>query len=190
MEKIFAEIRDSVEKEAAQLINRAKRVAEREIKYAKVEAENILSEQDAEMHKQAGRLEEREKSHNSIDERKVELDQIQTFVDKVFKLALEKIREIPRDEKYESWINHLFTIGLRNFKDKNVVVFSSKTDSELVKKIAIANNVDFSDEAIDIDGGIVIKNRDGRLSVNLSAEAELNNAKDDLRNGVLLRLTK
>jgi len=84
MEKIFTEIRDNVEKEAEQLLSRAKRVAEREIKYAKKEAEDILSEHDLEMRKQAGLLEERERSHNSVDERKVELEQRQFFVEKKF----------------------------------------------------------------------------------------------------------
>jgi len=189
MEKIFAEIKDSVDKEAEQLINRAKRVAEREIKYANNEAEKILSEHNFEMQKQAAFLEERERAHYSIDERKAELDQRQDFVEKIFNMALDEIKTLPRDEEYNTWIKNLLTNGLKNFKDNKVLVFSSEQDSKLVKKIAAQQNVKYSDDYLDIAGGIVLKSLDGRITVDLSAKAILNNKKDDLRSEVIERLT-
>ena len=43
MQQVFAEIKQNVQKEAEQLVNRAKRVAEREIQHAREEAEAILN---------------------------------------------------------------------------------------------------------------------------------------------------
>jgi len=43
MEQVFAEIKQSVEKEIKQTIDRAKRVADREIQHAKEKAESILN---------------------------------------------------------------------------------------------------------------------------------------------------
>ena len=83
MEKIFTEIRDNVEKEVDQLLSRAKRVAEREVKYARIEAEKILSEHNFEIQKQANLLEEREKSHNSLDKRQLDLAQRHTVLEEI-----------------------------------------------------------------------------------------------------------
>ena len=188
MEKIFTEIRDNVEKEVDQLLSRAKRVAEREIKYSRIEAEKILSDNNFEIQKQAGLLEEREKAHNSVDVRKTEMEQQQHFVEQLFKMALEEIKSIPRDEKYESWIKHLLINGLKNFNEKNVIIYSSEKDSEIVKKVAEEFNVKCSNDYLDIEGGIVLKSADNRMTVDLSAKAVLESKKDDLRSEIISRL--
>ncbi len=188
MEKIFTEIRDNVEKEVDQLLSRANRVAEREKKYAEIEAKKILSEHNFEIQKQAGLLEEREKAHNSVDDRKTEMEQRQHFVEQLFKMALEEIKNIPRDEKYESWIKHLLINGLKNFNDENVIIYSSRKDLEIVMKAAAEFNVKFSDDYLDVEGGIVLKSADNRMTIDLSARAILDSKKDDLRSEIIPRI--
>ncbi len=188
MEKIFTEIRDNVEKEAGQLLSRAKRVAEREVKYARIEAEKILSDHNFEIQKQAGLLEEREKAQNSVDDRKTEMEQCQHFVEQLFKIALEEIKNIPRNEKYESWIKHLLINGIKNFNKENVIIFSSEKDSEIVMKTATEFNVKCSGDYLDVEGGIVLKSADNRMTVDLSARAILESKKDDLRSEVVSKI--
>ena len=188
MEKIFTEIRNNVEKEVDQLLSRAKRIAEREVKYSRIEAEKIISEHNLEIRKQAEILEEREKAHNSVDDRKTEMEQRQHFVEQLFKMALEEIKNIPRDEKYESWIKHLLINGLKNFNNENVIIYSSKKDSEVVKKVADEFNVKCSDDYLDLEGGIVLKSADCRMTVDLSARAILDSKKDDLRSEIIPRI--
>ena len=188
MEKFFTEIRNNVEKEAEQLLSRAKRVAEREIKYAKIEAEQILSDYIFDMEKRALILEKKEIAHNIVNNRKIDLEQKQQFVNQIFKLMIEEIKNIPRNQKYEAWIKYLLIIALKNFNDKNVVVYSAKKDAEIVLKVAEQFNVKCSDEFLDVEGGIVLKSADNRMTIDLSARAVLNSKKDDLRSKIIPRI--
>ncbi len=192
MEQVFAEIKQNVEKEAEHLVSRAKRVAEREIQLAREEAENILKANRAETEKEANIRFERALARINADIRKQILEQQQTFVQKIFDTALEKMKTLPRDDKYEKWLAALFTAAIAQIPDGKCAVFCNEKDASIVKKIitdSANSSVKLSKEFPPISAGIIVKSNDNRLTIDCSAEAEMRKAKDELRDTVLKKLT-
>ena len=94
MDRIFNEIRDSVAKEAEQLVSRAERVAEREKEHARREAEAIITAYRDKARRDAQTREERVRAHRIIETRKHELSQRQAFVDTIFSPALAAVSSV------------------------------------------------------------------------------------------------
>ena len=188
MEQVFTEIKESVEKEAKQLVSRAKRVADREIQHAKEDAESILSSNRKVTEKEAKLRAERDVARIKADVRKQELEQQQQFIQNIFDSALQKLNDLPRDDKYTKWIEALLDAGLTQIPDGNAVVFCNEKDNTIVKKLISDTTAKLAEKHLQIPGGIIIKSNDGRLTIDCSAEAEMRRAKEELRDEVLKKL--
>lgn len=188
MDRIFTEIRDSVAKEAEQLVRRAQRVAEREKQHAQREAEEIISEYREKARREAQSREERIHAHRVIETRKQELAQRQAFVETVFGRVLEGMRTRARDDEYRAWLQRMIKKGLAQFRDEKPVVYCSAQDRTLVESLAGEYGVTCAEESLDITGGIVLKSTNKRVTIDCSAEAELERVKEELRDAVLDRL--
>ena len=188
MEQVFAEIKGSVEKEAKQLVSRAKRVADREIQHAKEEAETILNSNREITKKEAELHSERAIARIKADVRKKRLEQQQEFIQEIFDTALQKLKNLPRDDKYVKWVKALLDIGLSQIPDGTGVVFCNEKDVEIIEKLISSTRAKLGKENIPVSGGIIIKSQDGRLTIDCSAEAEMRRAKEELRDKVLEKL--
>lgn len=188
MDQIFHEIRDSVAKEAEQLVSRAKRVAEREKEHAHRDADTIIAEYRDKAQRNARTREERVRAHRVIEMRKHELAQRQAFVEAVFSQALTAIRTRQRDDEYRAWLQRLIASGLKQFEQGTPVLYCCARDRELVSALSGEYGVTLADTDVDIAGGIIMKSPDGRVTIDCSAEAELTRAKEELRDEVLERL--
>jgi len=188
MEQVFAEIKGSVEKEAKQLVSRAKRVADRGIQHAKEEAETILNSNREITKKEAELHSERAIARIKADVRKKRLEQQQEFIQEIFDTALQKLKNLPRDDKYVKWVKALLDIGLSQIPDGTGVVFCNEKDVEIIEKLISSTRAKLGKENIPVSGGIIIKSQDGRLTIDCSAEAEMRRAKEELRDKVLENL--
>ena len=188
MEQVFTEIKESVEKETKQLVDRAKRVAEREIQHAREEAELILSSSRKAVEKEAKLHAERTVARIKADVRKQMMEQQQKFIQKIFDVALQKLKDFPRNEQYIKWIKALLDVGLSKIPNGNAVVFCNEKDKEIVKSLLSSSTAKLGEKKLPVSGGIIIKSQDGRLTIDCSAEAEMRRAKEDLRDSVLKKL--
>ena len=188
MERVFAEIRETVDKEAELLVSRARRVAEREMQHASEEAEAILSVTRENAEREARLREERATARAVVEPRKCELAQQQEFVQTVFDIALRKVRDMPRDDAYRTWIQSLLRRGLAAFHHGKAEVFCNDRDTQIVAQLVASSSATMSDKPVEIAGGVILKSADGRLSVDCSAEAELERAREELRDETLARL--
>jgi len=188
MEQVFTEIKESVEKEAKQLISRAKRVAEREIQHAREDAESVLASNREVAEKAAKLRVERAVARIETDVRKQQLEQQQHLVQKVFDAALQKMKSLPRDDKYTKWLKALLDNALKEFPDEKALVFCNEKDTDIVKKLLAGSSSKIAEKHSDISGGIIIKSIDERLTIDCSAESELRRAKEELRDTVLEKL--
>ena len=188
MEQVFAEIKESVEKEAEQLVRRAKRVADREIQHAKEEAVSILNSSRKVTEKEAKLHAERAVARIKADVKKQQLEQQQEFIQEIFDVALLKLKTLPRDDKYAKWIKALLNAGLSQIPNGNGIIFCNEKDIEIIKKLIPSTKAKLSEKNIPISGGIIVKSQDGRLTIDCSAEAEMRRAKEELRDEVLKKL--
>jgi len=147
MEQVFAEIKESVEKEAERAIARIK-----------------------------------------ADVRKQQLEQQQEFIQEIFDVALAKLKNLPRDDKYAKWIKALLDAGLSQIPNGAGIVFCNEKDIEIIKKLIPSTKAKLSEKNIPISGGVIVKSQDGRLTIDCSAEAEMRRAKEELRDEVLKKL--
>jgi V/A-type H+-transporting ATPase subunit E len=188
MDRIFADIRESVEKEAEQLVSRAQRVATREKQHAQREADEILSANRASVERELKVRQERATARRLVDARKATLAQREAFVEEVFTRVLVKLRDLPRDETYRAWLAGLLERGCAQFPEAQPIVSCSARDREIVRELAVARELVLADEPAEITGGLVLASADGRLTVDCSIEAELARAQDALRDEVLAKL--
>ena len=188
MEQVFKEIKESVDKEAKQLISRAKRVADREIQHAKEDAKSILSSNRETIEKNAELHAERAVARIKADVRKQLLAQQQQFIQKIFDVALQKLKNLPRNDKYTEWVKALLESGLSQIPNGDAVVFCNEKDVDIVENLISSTNTKLAEKHLDISGGIIIKSIDGRLTIDCSAESEMRRAKEELRDKVLEKL--
>jgi len=188
MDRIFTDIRESVKKEAAQLIDRAQRVAEREKQHAQEEAEQILSANRAGVERELKTREERAGARRFVDARKSTLAEREEFVDEVFARALQRLRDVARDDHYRAWLENLLKRARPEFGPQRPVVHCAQRDRELVQQFIAACDADLADDDADIAGGLVLATPDGHLTVDCSIDAELARAQDELRDQVLAKL--
>jgi vacuolar-type H+-ATPase subunit E/Vma4 len=188
MDRIFTDIRESVKKEAAQLIDRAQRVAEREKQHAQEEAEQILSANRAGVERELKTREERAGARRFVDARKSALAEREKFVDEVFSRALQRLRDVARDDHYRAWLENLLKRACPEFGTERPVVRCAQRDRELVQQFIASYDADLADDDAAISGGLVLVTPDGRLTVDCSIEAELARAQDELRDQVLAKL--
>jgi len=188
MEQVFKEIKESVEKEAKQLISRAKRVADREIQHAKEDAESILESNRETTEKEAELHAERAVARIKANVRKQLLAQQQQFIQKIFDVALQKLKNLPRDDKYTKWVKALLESGLSQISDDSAIIFCNEKDVEIIKKLICSTTAKLAEKHLQISGGIIIKSNDGRLTIDCSAESEMRRAKEELRDKVLEKL--
>ena len=155
MEQVFTEIKKGVEKEAKQLVSRAKRVADREIQHAKEEAQAVLNSNREITEKLAKLRSEKAAAKIKSEVRKKMLEQQQKFIQETFDAALEKFRELPRDEKYSNWIKALLKTGTAQIPNGNAVIYCNQKDAEIVGKLVCGTPAKASDEYLQILGGLL-----------------------------------
>lgn len=188
MDQIFTEIRDSVYKEAEQLVSRAKRVAERTLHYARDDAAKLVAARRAAAEQDAAVRIERASARRASELRRAELAQQEQLVERACTMALERLRTMPRDAAYRQWLAALLAAALPQLGAPQPVVRCNATDAPLVRELLANSPARLHDQPAPIAGGIIVQTPDGRVSLDCSAEAELARAVDDLRDQILARL--
>jgi vacuolar-type H+-ATPase subunit E/Vma4 len=188
MDKIFTEIREGARKEAEQLVARARRVAEREQQHARADADARAAARREACTHEANVREERAVSRRTSEARRAALAQRDQFIAGVFARALDTLRTMPRDKRYETWIRRMATMALRQFPHGGATVMCTSSDADVVARALTGLPITVATDRADIAGGIIVKSQDGRVSVDCSVESALARAQDDLRDAVLKKL--
>lgn len=185
MNKIFGEIRLSVEKEAEQMISRAKRVAQRELEHAEREATEIEKEISLSSEKEALKVYARHEATFKIEMRKKELSQREQFVREVMAAAMLKFIDEPR---YPDWLERMVVAGRKQFLHQKPKLCCNAKDLPIVTQIALKYDLPLAESVLDITGGVILISPDGRISVDCSLKTEFARIGEDLRNDVVEHL--
>ncbi|MCX7847378.1 MAG: V-type ATP synthase subunit E [bacterium] len=188
MDQLFAEIRDNVQKEAEQLVHRARRVAERTLQHAREEARAKVAARRAAAEQEAGVQRERAKARRMAEVRRAELRQQEEFIERVTAMALERLRSMPREGAYRGWLERVLKAGLTQLGTSDAVVRCNVQDRGIVEAILAGTAARLAEEPVGIAGGVLVETGDGRVSVDCSAEAALRRVMDDAREEVVARI--
>jgi Archaeal/vacuolar-type H+-ATPase subunit E len=190
MEKIFSEILDNARAEAENAVRVARKIADREVEYARKEAaernERYKSENTAELLS----LRERQSVVRVRENKKRELAQRQTFVEEILKAALEIFKKEGRSgalgEKYRNWLKSCFEKATSCF-DEEFCVSCAKEDEAAIRSLAKGAKLK---EVVtgDYAGGFKASDPKGRISVDCTLEAAVKNNEEKWRDLIMRRL--
>lgn len=190
MEKIFSEILENASAEAENAVRVAKKIADREVEYAKAEAADRSERYKSENTAELLALRERQSVVRLRENKKRELSQRQSFVEEILKSALEIFRKEGRSgkagEKYQSWLANCFSRAVSCFEG-DIAVKCAKEDEAVVKSLATGHalkEVSFGDMA----GGFIISDPNGRVTVDCTLEAAIKNNEEKWRDLIMRRL--
>ena len=187
MEKVIKEIREAVQKEIDNILRIATKVAEREQQHAKVAAEKLLEDAKISIDKELAGAREKNCVNFILEEKKLVLQQKQFFVSKVMENVMLKCKELPRDQKYFEWLQRKFISCLKQFDShkQNLLIECNAKDFDKLNEFCLANKLNAKINKIELVGGFIMQEVDGRLMLDCTLEAELKNAELSLRDEIV-----
>lgn len=159
LEPVIEEIIRKGQQKVTEIRRSGEEEAEKIIIQAKDEAKEILKNARENAEKEAERLRRQEISGINLEMKKEELARKREVVEKVYQKLVEKLNNLD-DAERETLLKSL----LKNYEGKDYVVYSSKRDEEIVKKIT---EMEYGGN-IDCIGGVILESKDGEFRVNLT----------------------
>lgn len=132
--------------------------------------------------KEAEKIEKQIIGSSDLEVRNKQLLIIEESIDKVFKLALDKISNTERNTEYGNFIQSLLNESTQVLGTTEVTVSSNSKDQQIVKSL-LANfpGATLSNDAINCLGGIQIKSKDGSMTFDNTIDARIERMKPLIR---------
>ena len=196
VESLRNRILQQAREEAARTLNRAQRVAERDLVYAREEAEEIRAEQRSKM--QPILEAERRKSVVSaeMESRRRLLEKKDELVSRIFAEAEAHLMELRGSDIYTSIIfssieNSVASIdedAIVEFGERDKDIFTPDTMSSIKSRVAERSGenirLEFQCVGDDILAGVIIRSKDGRIVIDDSFSGLIGRLKEELRGKV------
>jgi vacuolar-type H+-ATPase subunit E/Vma4 len=186
--RIFTDIARAVDQEAQQVISHATRVAERERAHARADAAQLLAAAQAAAQHDACAQAERADARRAADTRRSELTQRDQFVNAILARAQACFAALPRDARYVTWLRNTMQHGLQQIGADQVVIACNARDAAVVRTLLTGATMTLAEQPAPIVAGVILHSADGRVTLDCSADALLEQARDDLRDAILNQL--
>ncbi len=196
IEALRDRILKQAQEEAAEILDRARRVAERDLVYAREEAEEIASQQREKMRP----LAEIEGRKTIVDAemgaRRELLERKEELVARVFAEAENKLEELRGSKTYMDIVTRLLEEGVASigegaiieFGEKDRDLFTSKAissiESLMTRNLGAVSPLKFQCVGDHISSGVRIISKDGRVIIDNSFSNLLKRLKEELRGEV------
>ncbi len=159
LEPIIEEIVRKGHQQVSEITRSAEEEAEKIIVEANDESKEILKKARREAEKEAERLRRQEISGINLEMKKEELLRKREVVEKVYQLLVEKVENLSDSEREK-----LLKKILDKYKNEDYLIYSSKRDEKIVRKIS---KLEYAGN-IDCIGGVILESRDGEYRINLT----------------------
>lgn len=191
-ERIIQQAKD----EAAEIVDRARRVAERDLVYAKEEAEEIAVQQRAKMQPTADMEGRKIIVDAEMEGRRHLLEKKEELVSKIFAEAESRMEELRGSKTYVDIVVKLIENGVSSmgqgvkieFGEKDKDIFTPEAVSSIKSHIAKSLEADFQLEfqcvGEQILSGVRIRSKNGRVIIDNSFSNRLRILKEELRGEV------
>jgi len=186
-ERIIQQAQD----EAAEVLDRARRVAERDLVYAKEEAEEIAAQQRAKTQPMA-KMEARKTIVDAeMEARRNLLEKKEELVSKIFAEAESRLEKLRGSRAYMDMLTKLIADGVASMGAGATIEFGEK-DRDLFTPEAIStiesqvttSPLKFQCVGDHISSGIRVRSKDGRVIIDNSFSNRLRMLKEELRGEV------
>ncbi len=196
VEALKDRILKQAQEQAAQILDRARRVAERDLVYAKEEADEIASQQRAKIRPMAEMEGRKTIVDAEMGARRELLEMKEELVSRIFAEAESKLEELRGSKTYMDIVTKLIEEGVVSigegaiieFGEKDRDLFTSKAissiESLMTKKAGASFQLKFQCVGDHISSGVRIRSKDGRVLIDNSFSNLLKRLKEELRGEV------
>ena len=191
-ERIIQQAQD----EAAEVLDRARRVAERDLVYAKEEAEEIVSQQRAKMGPTAEMEGRKTIVGAEMEARRNLLEKKEELVSRIFAEVESRLEELRGSKTYMDIVTKLIEAGVSSIGESATIEFGEKDkdaftpeaissiESHIRKSLGTGLQLEFQCVGEHISSGVRIRSTDGRVIIDNSFSSRLRMLKEELRGEV------
>ena len=184
------------QEQASEILDRAKRVSERDLVYAREEAEEIRSQQRSKVDPMAEMEGRKTLVDAEMEARRKLLEKKDELVSRIFAQAENRLEELRGSEAYMDIITRLIEEGVASIGAEITIGFSQKDKdaftpeaissikSRVAKSLGADIRLNFQCIGSDISSGVIIKSKDGRVIIDNSFSKRLGRLKEELRGEV------
>jgi len=196
VEALKSKILEQAREQVTSMLDRARRVSERDLVYAKEEADEIISRQRAAVQPMAEAQKRRTLVGAQMEARRKLLEKKEELVSRAFAEAEKQLEKTRGTEIYTSIISRLIEDGAASIKGDVIVEFSGKDRKTFTPEFisSIESLIAGSPEAgvrlqfkcvgDVISAGVMIRSGDGRVIIDSSFSGILKRLRENLRGKV------
>jgi len=174
------ELIDSLKK----LFEDSKKILSDSLSSLEHEHDKIISEGK----KEADKLQKQMIGSSSLEGRNKQIVQMDKFVESVFDKAIEKFSKLERDEHYTNFMTQLVDEAVKSLGTSKVSIITNSKDKELVKSILKKfDGATLLSDTIECTGGIIVKSKDGSMSIDNTIESRLELLKPIIRKDIVTK---
>jgi V/A-type H+/Na+-transporting ATPase subunit E len=132
--------------------------------------------------KEAEKIEKQIIGSSDLESRNKQLLAVEKSVEKVFDNAIEKIRNVERNDNYTKLMQTLIDESINALGTKDVLVFTNQQDKDTIQSLLPKfPGAELSSETIDCLGGVEVKSKDGAMKFVNTINARLERMKPLIR---------
>jgi V/A-type H+/Na+-transporting ATPase subunit E len=193
IETLTEEILSQAKEQASVALEREQRISERDLGYAKEDAEKIKEQQRAKTQSIVETEEKKTRAAAEMEARRILLEKKEELVSRLFDSAESKLEEMRGSKAYLDIISRAIKDAISNIGNNLVVEFGEKDKSVLTKDVissiqsniskslGLEVNLKFVPSSENIPAGVIIKSVDGRMIIDGSFPNLMRKLKEDLR---------
>ena len=191
-ERILKQARE----QAAEILDRARRVSERDLVYAGEEAQEIREQQRSKVDPTAEIEGRKALVDAEMEARRILLEKKDELVSRIFAQVESKLEELRGSETYVDIVTRLIEESVVSIGTKAMVEFGegdrdiftpeaiSLMESRIAKSLEMEPRLEFRCVGSDISSGVIIKSRNGRVIIDNSFSNRIRRLKEELRGEV------
>jgi V/A-type H+-transporting ATPase subunit E len=135
--------------------------------------------------KESEKLEKQIIGSSELEARNKQLLLTAESVDKVFDKAIEKIKNVKKNENYSKLISTLIDESTKALGTQEIVVLTNSKDKDVVKSVLSKfPNAELSSETISCIGGVEVRSKDGTMTFNNTIDSRLERLKPLIRKDI------
>ncbi len=132
--------------------------------------------------KEAEKIEKQITGSSDLEARNKQLMTLEDAVSKVFTKALAQIESTERSGSYANFIKSLLDESTKILGTTNVTIFTNSKDTSVVQStLSQFSGAELSSETIDCLGGVVVKSKDGTMTLDNTIDARIERLKPLIR---------
>ena len=132
--------------------------------------------------KESEKIEKQIVGSSDLESRNKQLLLVEESVEKVFDIAIEKLKATNRNEEYSKLITTLLNEATEALGTTEVMIYTNSKDQDVVKQtLSKYSGAELSSETIDCLGGVEIKSKDGSMAFNNTIDARIERLKPLIR---------